>query len=203
MRRRPRSATAGGRASAGRPASGRRGGRSGSRRGRSRRPGDDARSRRGRGSRSRRRRRGRSGRPAEPGDRQVALDPALRRAHLRQAEPAGLRGEPVRAQPVEERRRAPGPETSNFAKLVWSSTPTAERTARHSRADGLVPVAAPEGVGVLGGAVAGEPQRAAPIRSAPRTRPRAQRGGRRAARSSAAGRPGRSSSGKWMSYSRS
>ena len=27
---------------------------------------------------------------------------------------------------------APGPETLNLAKLVWSSTPTAERTARHS-----------------------------------------------------------------------
>ena len=42
-----------------------------------------------------------------------------------------LRRQRVGAQPVEERFR-PGPETSYFAKLVWSRTPTAERTARHS-----------------------------------------------------------------------
>ena len=97
---------------------------------------------------------------------------------------------------------APSPLTTNLAKLVWSSTPTPPRTARHSSptASNQLP-RANEYSSTAGPAFANQRGRSHPDRT-PITAPFATR--RSCSGSVLSGRPaGRSSSGKWILYSSS
>ena len=97
---------------------------------------------------------------------------------------------------------APTPLTMNFAKLVWSSTPTPLRTARHSSPTASNQLPRPNEYSSRAGVpLANQSGRSQPERT-PITAPLARR--RSCSGSVLSGRPaGRSSSGKWILYSSS